>query len=133
MQKWQVTFCFLASAGMIGSRSIWRLKAMGLPPSEHVRQTAVDQLVHAFGEDVTVGGNPQCELRQVLRGLPHDLQPALLTVEARVVPRTVQSLVRGLVVEREALVRAERRERDDIAVRPGAAWHARPELDQHAG
>ena len=102
-------------------------------PSEHVRQTAVDQLIHAFGEDVAVGRDAQRELRQVLRGLTHDLQPALLAVEARIVAGAVERLVGRRVVEREALVRAERREGDDVAVRTGAARNTRAELDQHAG
>src|SRR5262245_54601693 len=105
MQKWQTTFCFLASAGMIGRRSIWRLNAMVPSPSEHVRQAAVDQLIHAFGEDVAVRSHAQRELREILGGLPDDLQPAPLAVEAGVVTRAVQGLVGRGIEERKAFVR----------------------------
>jgi hypothetical protein len=106
MQKWQVTFCFL--------------------------EAAVDELVHAFGENVAVARNPQGELRQILRGLADNLKPAALAIEPRVVARAVQGLITRGVGERKPLVRAQRRERNDVTVGAGAAGNRGAELDQNA-
>ena len=70
---------------------------------------------------------------QVLRGVTPGLLAAGLAVEDRVVPGAVQGPVLAVVVERVALVRADGREADDVAVRPGAALHALAELDEDAG
>ena len=62
-----------------------------------------------------------------------DLQASLFAVEPRVVTRAVQRLISGDITERIALMRAEGRKRDDIAVRPDPALDLPSELDDHAG
>src|SRR5918994_7224407 len=100
------------------------------PLSEHVRQAAVDQLVHAFGIDVAVLVHPERVLRKVLRRMPPGLLAAGLAVEDRVVAGAIEGPVLGIVDEREALMRADRREPDDVAVRARASCDALAHLDQ---
>ena len=78
------------------------------------------------------GVDAQFELRQVLRGMAADLQAALFAVKPRVVARAVQRLISRDIAEREALVRAEGRKRDDIAIRPDTALDAPSQLQHHA-
>jgi hypothetical protein len=87
---------------------------------QHVGQTAVDQLVHAIGIDVALVVDAQLELRQVLRGMAPDLLAARFAVEAAEMAGAVQRLVGGVVGQLPALVRAQDREGDDVAVRPHA-------------
>ena len=72
-------------------------------------------------------------LGKVLRRVAPDLLAAVLAIEARIVAGAVQRLVRGVVTERKSLVRADRREADDVAVRPDAARNLATELEQDAG
>ena len=67
-----------------------------------------------------------------MRRLAPDLLAAGFAVEARVVAGAIQGLVGGVVVERKALVRADGREADDVAVGADPARHALAELEQHA-
>src|SRR5262249_41168282 len=102
------------------------------PPSQHVGETAVDELINALSEDVAVGRHAQRELRQILRGLANDLLTALLAVEPRVVSGAVEGLVGRLVVQGKALVRAKRGEGDDVTIGTCPTRHTRSELDESA-
>ncbi|MNT84379.1 hypothetical protein D3C72_2243830 [compost metagenome] len=62
-------------------------------PLQHIGQTAVDQLVRAFGIDIALVVHPQGELGQVLRGVAPDLLATLLAVEPAEMAGTVQSFV----------------------------------------
>ena len=91
---------------------------------QDVGETAVDQFIDGNGVDVAALIHHQTELRQVLGGVPEDLQAALLDIEAAVMPRAAQRLVGGAVIQREALVGTQRAERDDVAIRPRSALDA---------
>ena len=102
-------------------------------PLEHVGQPPVQKLVDAFGIDVAVGVDAQYVLREVLRGLAPDLLAAGFAVEARIVTGAVQGAVGFVVGERKALVRADGREADDVAVRPDTVGTRLPSLSSTPG
>jgi hypothetical protein len=106
---------------------------MILPPLQHVGQTAVDQLVHAIGIDVALVVDAQLELRQVLRGMAPDLLAARFAVEPAEMAGTVQRLVTGVVGQEPALVRAEDRVGDDVAVGPAPPSTAVPSFRRTPG
>src|SRR5260370_42713012 len=97
MQKWQTTFCTVASLGGMGRRSMLRLYAMAPLPSglQDIVEAAVNQFVDGHGVDVAALVDHELELREVLRGVPPYLQSALLDVEAAVVAGAVQRSVLG--------------------------------------
>src|SRR5918994_7646153 len=106
---------------------------MTVPPLEHVRQAAVDELVEPLRENVALVIHAKLVLRQVLCRLAPDLKASGLAVEAGIVAGAVQRAVLCVVVQRKAFVRADRREADDIAIGSGSAFYSRAELQQHAG
>ena len=61
-----------------------------------------------------------------------DLLATGLAVEAGIMAGTVHGPIGRAVVERVALVRAYRRETDDIALGTYSAWHCLAELQEHA-
>ncbi len=85
-----------------------------------------------FGVDVAVGVDAQHVLREVLRCLAPNLLAARIAVEARVVTGAIQGVIGFVVAERKSLVRTDRREADDVAVRADAGRHALAELQEHA-
>src|SRR6266404_6111486 len=102
------------------------------PPLEHVGKAAVEQLVHAFGVDVASIVDTKHVLREILRRLTPDLLAARLAVEPGIMAGTVHGPVTRAVIEGEALVRADRREADDIAFGTYPAWHLLAEFQDHA-
>ena len=57
-------------------------------------------------------------MRQVLGGMAPNLQATLLGIELRVVAGTTKAAILSVVDQWKSLVRTERREPDDVAVRP---------------
>jgi hypothetical protein len=102
------------------------------PPLQYVRQTAVEQLIDAFGVNVALTVDVQHVLRQILRGLAPHLLAAGFAVEAGVMARAVHGPIAGVVAEWETLVRARRRETDHIAIGADAARHLLAKLEQDA-
>src|SRR5689334_12800515 len=85
-----------------------------IAPLEHVGKAAVEQFVYTFGVDVALIVDAKHVLRKVLRCLAPDLLATRFAVEPRIMARTVHRSVTRAVMEREALVRTDRREADDI-------------------
>src|SRR5208282_1765373 len=100
---------------------------------QDVAETAIDQFVDGNRMDVAIAVDLKLELREVLRGVTPDLLAALLTIEARIVPRAVERLVGGDIIEWEPLVWAERREGDDVPIGTNPFFDRSAELQQYAG
>src|ERR1700730_1786863 len=105
---------------------------MAFPPSEYVGQTAVEQLIDAFGVDLALAVNAQHILREVLRGLAPDLLAAGFAVEAGIVSGTVHGPIGSVVAEGKSLMRTRSREADHVAVGADAARHLFAELQKDA-
>ena len=88
-----MTLCFLASCRDDRQTVDLALVSHDRPPSEHVGQAAVEQLIDAFGVDVALVVDAQHVLREVLRRLAPDLLAAGFAVEARVVAGAIQGLI----------------------------------------
>ena len=86
------------------------------PFTKYVRQTAVEQFVHAFGVDVSLVVDAQHVLWKILCRLAPYLLAARLAVEPRVVAGAVHGPVTSVVAKRKTLVRAGGGEPDNVAV-----------------
>src|SRR5580704_10039391 len=102
------------------------------PPSEHVGQATVEELIEPLCVDVAVAVDAQGVLGKILRSVSPYLLAAGLAVKARIVPGAVQGLVFWIEGERIALVGADDGEAHDIAIGSDAAWDFGAELDQRA-